>query len=181
MAVIYGYERFNNPTTKLVHVSAPVTGGAGATGNTGYTATSGLGSKDVGSIIKVVTAKTATNASTAPATVSAAGTVVKFTGTTSGNWKANTYYLSDGDAWREIGTTAPSGEYGYVLTNKTVVKMGDASYFLLAEIPVPADATDHCFVGVILTDQGMIDNLIPRRPLQDWAKQFYDLKTGGVK
>lgn len=181
MAVIYGYERFNNPTTKFVHLKSAVTGGIGATGNDGYTTTSGLGAKDVGAIIKVVTAKTATDVSTAPATVSAAGTVVKFTGTTSGNWKANAYYLSDGDTWHEIGTTAPSGKYGYVLTDKTVVKMGDASYYLLAEIPVPADATDYGFVGVILTDQGMIDNLIPRRPQQNWAKQYYDLKTGGVK
>lgn len=181
MAAIYGYERFDNPTTKLVHLKSAVTGGIGATNNDGYTTTSGLGSKDVGSIIKVVTAKTATDASTAPATVSAAGTVVKFTGTASGNWQANTYYLSDGDAWHEIGTTAPSGEYGYVLTNKTAVKMGDASYYLLAEIPVPADATDHCFVGVILRDQGAVYNLVPRRPQQNWAKQFYDLKTGGVK
>lgn len=130
MATIYGYERFNNPTTKLVHVSAPVTGGAGAAGNAGYTATSGLGSKDVGCIIDV----------------------------------------------NNTNKTAA------VLTDKSAVTWeAGHSYFLLAEIPVPADNTDHCFVGVFLTDQGMIDNLIPRRPQQNWAKQFYDLKTGGVK
>lgn len=130
MAVIYGYERFNNPTTKLVHLAGAVTGGAGEEGNTGYTEVSGLGEKDVGSIIDV------TNATKA----------------------------------------------GVVLANKAgVTWTAGHSYFLLAEIPVPADATDHCFVGVMLTDQGMIDNLIPRRPLQNWAKQFYDLKTGGVK
>ena len=125
---IYGYERFNNPTTKLVHLTAPVTGGAGESGNAGYTVTSGLGSKDVGSIIKVT---------------------------------------KDG--------------VGSVVANKDAVVIGEGSYFLLAEIPLPADATDHCFVGVILKDQGMIDNLVPRRPQQNWAKQFYDLKTGGVK
>ena len=130
MAIIYGYERFNNPTTKLVHVAAAVTGGAGSTKNEGYTETSGLGAKDVGCIIDV-------NNSTKAASVLADKSKV--------TWAAG------------------------------------HSYFLLAEIPVPADATDYCFVGVILTDQGMIDNLIPRRPLQNWAKQFYDLKTGGVK
>lgn len=130
MATIYGYERFNNPTTKLVHTAAAVTGGAGATNNEGYTMTSGLGAKDVGSIIDV------TNSTKAAA----------------------------------------------VLADKSKVTWAAGhSYFLLAEIPVPADDTDHCFVGVILTDQGMIDNLVPRRPLQNWAKQFYDLKTGGVK
>ena len=130
MAAIYGYERFNNPTTKLVHTAAAVTGGAGATGNAGYTTTSGLGSKDVGCIIDV------TNSTKAAA----------------------------------------------VLADKSKVTWAAGhSYFLLAEIPVPADANDHCFVGVILTDQGMIDNLVPRRPQQNWAKQFYDLKVGGVK
>ena len=130
MAAIYGYERFNNPTTKLVHVSAAVTGGAGATNNDGYTSTSGLGSKDVGCIIDV------TNSTNAAA----------------------------------------------VLADKSKVAWAAGhSYYLLAEIPVPADETDHCFVGVILSDQGMIDNLVPRRPQQNWAKQFYGLKTGGVK
>ena len=130
MAKIYGYERFNNPTTKLVHLVSAVTGGVGEDENEGYTVTSGLGQKDVGSIIDV-------------------------------NNSAKT---------------------GAVLADKSSVNWtAGHSYYLLAEIPVPADSTDHCFVGVILTDQGMIDNLIPRRPLQNWAKQFYDLKTGGVK
>lgn len=130
MATIYGYERFNYPTTKLVHTAAAVTGGVGATNNAGYTAASGLGALDVGSIIDV------TNSTGAAA----------------------------------------------VLANKDAVKWtAGHSYFLLAEIPVPADENDHCFVGVILRDQGMIDNLVPRRPQQNWAKQFYDLKTGGVK
>ena len=53
MATIYGYERFNYPTTKLVHTTSAVTGGVGATGNAGYTTTSGLGALDVGSIIDV--------------------------------------------------------------------------------------------------------------------------------
>lgn len=181
MATIYGYERFNYPTTKLVHTAAAVTGGVGATGNAGYTTTSGLGALDVGSIIKVVTAKASTDASTAPITVASAGSVVKFTGTTSGSWKNNTYYISDGSSWHEIGSTVPDGDYGYVLADKTAVIMGDARYFLLAEIPVPADESDHCFVGVILRDQGMIDNLVPRRPQQNWAKQFSDLKSGGIK
>lgn len=130
MATIYGYERFNYPTTKLVHTASAVTGGSGATNNAGYTAASGLGAKDVGCIIDV------TNATKA-ATVLADKSKV--------TWTAG------------------------------------HSYYLLAEIPVPADASDHCFVGVILRDQGMIDNLVPRRPQQNWAKQFYDLKTGGVK
>lgn len=130
MAAIYGYERFNNPTTKLVHVSAAVTGGIGATNNDGYTATSGLGAKDVGCII---------------------------------------------DVTNSTNTAA-------VLADKSRVTWAAGhSYYLLAEIPVPADATDYCFVGVILRDQGMIDNLVPRRPQQNWAKQFYGLKTGGVK
>jgi hypothetical protein len=130
MAVIYGYERFNNPTTKFVHLKSAVTGGAGATGNDGYTTTSGLGAKDVGAIVDV-------NNSTGA---------------------------------------------GAVLADKSKVTFAAGhSYFLVAEIPVPADATDYGFVGVILTDQGMIDNLIPRRPQQNWAKQYYDLKTGGVK
>ena len=130
MAAIYGYERFDNPTTKLVHTSAAVTGGVGATNNAGYTTISGLGSKDVGAIIDV------TNSTKAAA----------------------------------------------VLTDKSKVTWAAGhSYYLLAEIPVPADATDHCFVGVILRDQGAVDNLVPRRPQQNWAKQFYDLKTGGVK
>lgn len=130
MAKIYGYERFNYPTTKLVQTAAAVSGGVGATGNAGYTAASGLGALDVGSIIDV------TNATKA-ATVLADKSKV--------TWTAG------------------------------------HSYFLLAEIPVPADENDHCFVGVILRDQGMIDNLVPRRPQQNWAKQFSDLKSGGIK
>lgn len=130
MATIYGYERFNNPTTKLVHTASAVTGGAGATGNAGYTTTSGLGQKDVGCIIDV------TNSTKAAA----------------------------------------------VLADKSKVTWAAGhSYFLLAEIPVPADSTDHCFVGVILRDQGMIDNLVPRRPQQNWAQQYSDLRSGGVK
>lgn len=130
MATIYGYERFNYPTTKLVHMSARATGGAGEEGNAGYTDISGLGSLDVGSIIDFNNAN----------------------------------------------------KTGTVLANKEAVTWAAGhSYFLLAEIPVPADSSDHCFVGVILRDQGMIDNLVPRRPQQNWAKQFYDLKTGGVK
>ena len=130
MATIYGYERFNYPTTKLVHVASAVTGGYGAADNAGYTTTSGLGSKDVGAIIDV------TNATGA----------------------------------------------AVVLADKSKVAWtAGHSYFLLAEIPVPADETDHCFVGVILRDQGMIDNLVPRRPQQNWAKQFSDLKSGGIK
>lgn len=130
MAVIYGYERFNYPTTKLVQTASAVTGGIGATGNAGYTAASGLGSLDVGCIIDV------TNSTKAAA----------------------------------------------VLSDKSKVTWAAGhSYFLLAEIPVPADETDHCFVGVILRDQGMIDNLVPRRPQQNWHKQFSDLTGGGIK
>lgn len=130
MATIYGYERFNYPTTKLVKLQSSVTGGAGSTGNDGYTATSGLGAKDVGSIIDV------TNSTGAAA----------------------------------------------VLADKTKVTWASGhSYYLLAEIPLPADSTDYCFVGVILRDQGMINNLAPRRPQQNWAKQFYTTVTGGVK
>ena len=130
MPTIYGYERFNYPTTKLVYTSAAVTSGVGATDNPGYTAASGLGSKDVGSIIDV------TNSTKAAA----------------------------------------------VLADKSKVTWTSGhSYYLLAEIPVPADSDDHCFVGVILRDQGMIDNLTPRNPQQDYAKQFYDLRTGGIK
>lgn len=130
MAEIYGYERFNYPTTKLVHTAAAVTGGIGATDNTGYTVASGLGSADVGCIIDV------TNSTKAAAVLSDKSKVA---------WTAG------------------------------------HSYYLLAEIPLPADADDHCFVGVILRDQGMIDNLVPRRPQQNWAKQFYDLSSGGIK
>lgn len=130
MATIYGYERFNYPTTKLVHLQSAVTGGAGATDNDGYTTTSGLGAKDVGAIIDVT-----------------------------------------------ISTGA-----GAVLADKSEVTWtAGHNYYLLAEIPLPADETDYCFVGVILRDQGMVDNLVPRRPQQNWAKQFYELKTGGVK
>lgn len=130
MPEIYGYERFNYPTTKLVQVAAAVTGGTGATGNAGYTAASGLGSKDVGCIIDV------TNSTKAAA----------------------------------------------VLADKSKVTWtAGHSYYLLAEIPVPADETDHCFVGVTLRDQGMVDNLVPRRPQQNWAKQFSDLSSGGIK
>lgn len=130
MAVIYGYERFNYPTTKLVQCSAAVKEGVGGTNNPGYTATSGLGSKDVGCIIDY------TNSS-------------------------------------KVAT---------VLSDKTKVAWtAGHTYYLLAEIPVPADSTDHCFVGVILRDQGMIDNLVPRNPQQNWAKQFYDLSSGGIK
>lgn len=116
MAAIYGYERFNYPTTKFVHLKSAVTGG--------------LGAKDVGAIVDV------TNSTGA----------------------------------------------GAVLADKSEVAWtAGHTYYLVAEIPVPADATDYGFVGVILRDQGMIDNLVPRRPQQNWAKQFYDLKTGGVK
>lgn len=130
MAAIYGYERFNNPTTKFVHLKSAVTGGVGATDNDGYTTTGGLGAKDVGSIVDV-------NNSTGAGTVLADKSRV--------TWTAG------------------------------------HSYFLVAEIPVPADGTDYGFVGVILSDRGMIDNLVPRRPQQNWAKQYYGLKTGGVK
>lgn len=130
MATIYGYERFNYPTTKLVHLTAAVTAGFGAADNAGYTAASGLGTRDVGAII---------------------------------------------DVTNETKT-------GVVLANKSAVAWeAGHSYFLLAEIPVPADETDHCFVGVILRDQGMIDNLVPRRPQQNWAQQFSDLRSGGIK
>lgn len=112
MTTIYGYERFNYPTTKFVHLKSAVTGG----------------SVGVGAIINV------TNSTGA----------------------------------------------GTVLTDKSEVAWtADHTYYLVAEIP--ADATDYGFVGVILKDQGMVDNLVPRRPQQDWAKQFYGLKTGGVK
>lgn len=124
MTAIYGYERFNYPTTKFVHLKSAVTGGVGATNNPGYTTTGGLGAKDVGAIVDV------TN-STRVGTVLADKSKVTWTA-------GHTYYLV-------------------------------------------ADATDYGFVGVILRDQGMVDNLVPRRPQQDWAKQFYDLKTGGVK
>lgn len=130
MPAIYGYERFNYPTTKLVQLKSAVTSGTGATNNPGYTAASGLGSKDVGCIIDV------TNATGAAAVLADKSKV---------SWEAG------------------------------------HSYYLLAEIPVPADNTDHCFVGVILRDQGMIDNLVPRQPQANWAKQFYDLSTGGIK
>lgn len=53
MTAIYGYERFNYPTTKFVHLKSAVTGGIGASNNPGYTATSGLGAKDVGAIVDV--------------------------------------------------------------------------------------------------------------------------------
>lgn len=130
MAAIYGYERFNYPTTKFVHLKSAVTSGIGATDNPGYTATGGLGAKDVGAIVDV------TNSTGA----------------------------------------------GAVLADKSEVTWAAGhTYYLVAEIPLPADATDYGFVGVILRDQGMIDNLVPRRPQQNWAKQFYDLKTGGVK
>lgn len=130
MAVIYGYERFNYPTTKLVHMSSAASGGIGATNNAGYTVTSGLGSKDVGCIID-------------------------YTNST----KAAT-----------------------VLSDKTKVAWtAGHTYYLLAEIPVPADDTDHCFVGVILRDQGMVDNLVPRNPQQNWANQFANLSSGGIK
>jgi hypothetical protein len=131
MAVIYGYERFNYPTTKLVQCSAAVTGGVGGTNNPGYTETSKLGSKDVGCIIKY-------NNSTKVAAVLANKSAVE---------------------WKEANTT----------------------YYLLAEIPVPADNTDYCFVGVILRDQGMVDNLVPRNPQQNWANQFANLSSGGIK
>lgn len=128
MATIYGYERFNYPTTKFVHLKSAVTDGIGAPNNPGYTITSGLGAKDVGAIVDV------TNST------------------------------------------------GAVLSDKSKVDWtAGHTYYLVAEIPVPADATDYGFVGVILRDRGMIDNLVPRRPQQNWAKQFYDLKTGGVK
>lgn len=116
MAQIYGYERFNYPTTKLVQTTTA--------------AIKNLAAKDVGCIIDV------TNATGAAA----------------------------------------------VLDDKSkVVWAAGHSYFLLAEIPNPADETDYSFVGVILRDQGMIDNLVPRRPQQNWAKQFSDLKSGGIK
>ena len=130
MATIYGYERFNYPTTKLVHTAAAVTGGYGAADNAGYTVASGLGSKDVGAIIDV---------------------------------------------------TNSSGAATVLADKSKIAWTAGHSYFLLAEIPVPADESDHCFVGVILRDQGMIDNLVPRRPQQNWAKQFSDLKSGGIK
>jgi hypothetical protein len=130
MATIYGYKRFNYPTTELVHAASAVTGGAGATDNAGYTATSGLGAKDVGCIIDYT-----------------------------------------------VATKAAA-----VLSDKSKVTWAAGhAYYLLAEIPLPADESDHCFVGVILRDQGMIDNLVPRRPQQNWAKQFSDLKSGGIK
>lgn len=126
MTAIYGYERFNYPTTKFVRLKSAVTSGVGATNNPGYTITSGLGAKDVGAIVDV------TNST------------------------------------------------GTVLADKSKVAWtAGHTYYLVAEIP--ADAADYGFVGVILRDQGMVDNLVPRRPQQDWAKQFYDLKTGGVK
>lgn len=114
MPAIYGYERFNYPTTKFVHLKSAVTGG--------------LDAKAVGAIV---------------------------------------------DVTNSTGT-------GAVLADKSgVAWTAGHTYYLVAEIP--ADATDYGFVGVILRDQGMVDNLVPRRPRQDWAKQFYDLKTGGVK
>lgn len=130
MATIYGYERFNYPTTKFVHLKSAVTGGIGATGNPGYTTTGGLGAKDAGSIVDV------TN-STGAAVVLADKSKV--------TWTAG------------------------------------HSYYLVAEIPVPADSTDYGFVGVMLRDQSMVDNLVPRRPQQNWAQQYHDLRTGGVK
>lgn len=124
MATIYGYKRFNYPTTEMVHLSAKPTGGSGAS------TASGLSSADVGAIIDV--------------TVSNKTGAVK----------------SD-----KSGVTFASGH----------------AYFLIAEIPVMADANDFNFVGVRLENQGMVDNLVPRRPQQNWAQQYSDLKSGGIK
>lgn len=53
MAAIYGFKKFDYPTTERITLPAVVTGGAGATDNPGYLAVTGLGRKDVGAIIKI--------------------------------------------------------------------------------------------------------------------------------
>ena len=55
MATIYTHKRFNNPETERVNLSAAVTGGKGATGNTDFNDIVDLGRGDVGAIIKVNT------------------------------------------------------------------------------------------------------------------------------
>lgn len=124
MATIYGYKRFNYPTTEMVHLSAKPTGGVGAS------TTSGLTSADVGAIVDVNV----------------------------------------------------SSRVGTVVADKSKVTFASGhAYYLIAEIPVMADATDFNFVGVRLENQGMVDNLMPRRPQQNWAQQYSDLKSGGIK
>ena len=95
------------------------------------------------------------------------------------------YTVASGLGAKDVGAiidVTNSTKAAAVLADKSKVAWtAGHSYFLLAEIPVPADDSDHCFVGVILRDQGMVDNLVPRRPQQDYAKQFYDLRTGGIK
>jgi hypothetical protein len=70
---------------------------------------------------------------------------------------------------------------GTVLAEKPNELATDHQYYLLAEVPVPADDSDYQFVGIPLTTMADINNLIERRPQQDWATQFYNLRKEGAK
>ena len=114
--------------------------------------------------------------------------LVRLTSAVTGGYGAadnSGYTIASGLGSKDVGAIIDvnnTAKTAAVLADKAAVEWtAGHSYFLLAEIPVPADDSDHCFVGVILRDQGMIDNLVPRRPQQNWAKQFSDLKSGGIK
>lgn len=70
---------------------------------------------------------------------------------------------------------------GTVLAEKPTSLEASHQYYLLAEVPVPADDSDFQFVGIPLNTMSDINNLIERRPQQDWATQFYNLRKEGAK
>lgn len=74
-----------------------------------------------------------------------------------------------------------SGGTGTVLASKPTSFTAGHSYYLLAEVPVSASADDFSFVGVPIRSMGDLNNLVARRPQQDWASQFANLRKDGAK
>lgn len=74
-----------------------------------------------------------------------------------------------------------AADVGSILANKAAVDLASGTYYVLAEVPSAADATDFYFVGVIIKSQYDVDNLIERTTQMPWADQFYHLRTRGVR
>lgn len=70
---------------------------------------------------------------------------------------------------------------GTVLAAKPDAIGEGKEYYLLAEVPVAADDKDFYFVGIVLPDMGAINNLIEDHYRGNWADQFHNLRTSGVK
>lgn len=88
---------------------------------------------------------------------------------------------SDVGSILEVGIDSVTNKLGAtVLADKAAVDLTKSNY-LLAEVPSATDATDFYFVGIPLKTKYDVDNLVLTTVQHDWAKQFYGLRTKGVR